>query len=1404
MGEKRRYKKILENLKKISLLVICISIGFNWTYSEVFRVTRFDESDGLPDGPIYSIAQDSDGFIWIGTSTGLCRFDGYSFRRYKIPGISPRPIKTIVGICPVDNENLLIGTSKFGLVLLNREKEIFYPIKPIMLGNIEKVPLKISSIEKNRNGEFLIGTIRKGIYVYNPSRNTLCNLEYVLGRKLNPEGVRIGCVKVDGEGNYYIGAIGAGFIFIDRKTKKLFWFDREHGDFFERVFDIFLDEDGEVWLGTDKGLFKFDRTKKELKLFRLGLDTLNSEAWVISIKGEGNCLYLAVKQVGLLIFDRVKKKFYKPEYVFRDDVHSIPKRINKIFIDKNHNIWLAASDLYILNRPGAFRNVSLERVLGRTESLGVNALRVGRENGVIWIGTDIGVIRYNYITGESKYLDSSIEGRRYSGISSLLVDSQGRLWVGALNGLGYVPLSGGKIVDVLTPVWRAPGLRNLFIHDIAEDSAGNIWAVAMGNGLFRISSDLTHISKFDMREYGIDNYLSSIDIDSEGNLWLGTIKNGLVKFRRDKGVVERYNITTPLKLTGDHVTTVFIDSHGNVWAGICFGGINVISKDGKISYYTTENGLASNKIISIVSSGGVIWVSTKQGLSRIDPEMGDVVNFGYDDGVKYFLKRSKYSGFTKGGADVSKDGMLWFGGPSGLTYFMPDSVFNDSHESDLKVSLVEVIDKKGKKRSFVPCSDTLKFSYKDIYIKLDLTMLDFYDPFKCRYKYRVYGLGEEWINISGTRSITFSNISPGNHIIEILFSDHKGMWCRKAKTLLLNVAPPFYHTWYFRTILVISLILSIVVFIKMSIAAVRAQNLKLEKIVEDRTKELRRKQRELLHAHADLEKKVIERTRQLQELNKKLLKEIEERKLNETLLRESQNITHSLLNTISDSVVMIDTNGKIIALNEAMADCLGINEDDLLGRNVFEFEFFSFSPSFLKEIVKQKKKKVVERSFRVRYYQQYFYPIFDLKGNVTRLVIFSRDITDLKKAEEVLLKHKEALEKEVRRRTRELEKINRELRQEISRRKSVERELRESEEKFRYLIENANDIIWMTDTKGRFLLINKMFECVLGYGKKQVIGRVNIDFVKDIHKEVLKRNFATTLGGKTAECEIKVLTREGKELIFWMKMVPFRDNGKIVGVFGIGRDVTRIKESEKELRMAEARKRESLKEFTLKLAHELKNPLASIKSSAQIVRSISKEKKVSRISRHMDTITRNVDICNRAIKELYDFTHRPEYNFKVISIGSLVDKLNMELERVNELSSNIKARLKVETRDLEILGDEMRLIQAFQNLINNAVESIEGYGEIEIVVREKNGAVEFKFSDTGCGISRENINKIFLPFYSSKATGFGLGLAIVKDVVEMHGGELKVESIEGEGTTFSLIFPTPKGAKAWRKKKSLL
>lgn len=376
-----------------------------------------------------------------------------------------------------------------------------------------------------------------------------------------------------------------------------------------------------------------------------------------------------------------------------------------------------------------------------------------------------------------------------------------------------------------------------------------------------------------------------------------------------------------------------------------------------------------------------------------------------------------------------------------------------------------------------------------------------------------------------------------------------------------------------------------------------------------------------------------------------------------------------------------------------------------------------------------------------------------------------------------------------------------EIFRDLTERKRLWDKLREERDKAQQYLSIARVIIVTLNFEGRVTLINKMGCEVLGYKEEEIIGKNWFDFcipAKTRHK--VREVFLKLMTGDVKVVEYyenPISNRSGEERIIAWHNTTVRDkSGRIIGTLSSGEDITERKRTEAELLRSE--KLASVGQLAAGVAHEVNNPLAGILIYIKLLLKKYEQNKLQteQTEEQLKKIARETERCSRIIKNLLDFSRQTEVNLREVDINKVIEAtFSIVGHQIN--LKNIRLEKKLMRYLPLIQGDFDQIQQALMNIVLNAAQAMPDGGELVVTTsvanRAKIGdsikdAIRIDISDTGVGISQENMNKLFTPFFTTKETGkgVGLGLSVVHGIIERHYGKIEIESNPGTGTTFSI------------------
>jgi PAS domain S-box-containing protein len=480
-------------------------------------------------------------------------------------------------------------------------------------------------------------------------------------------------------------------------------------------------------------------------------------------------------------------------------------------------------------------------------------------------------------------------------------------------------------------------------------------------------------------------------------------------------------------------------------------------------------------------------------------------------------------------------------------------------------------------------------------------------------------------------------------------------------------------------------------------------------------------------------------------------------------LADEHSALRALIDLIPDIISIKDREGRNILVNRAKLAELGLSDfQDAIGKSAFDLFDHASAQSFKQDDdhvlqtgqpVINRREKVVEPDGTTRWHLTTKVPWRDREGNIVGLMSISRDITEQVQAE-IKLEEKHNL--------------------------------------LRTLVDHLPDGIYAKDAEARKILANpanyKRAGCKT---EAEVIGKTDYDFFPPGIADAFFADDQSVLkeGKPVINREEKAILQNGETRWLLTSKIPWRDaSGKIIGLVGIGRDITDRKNLEDQV--ASAQRMESLGRLATGVAHDLNNILAPILISIELLqKKLQDEEYLKMLAKAKVSAHRGADI----IKQMLWFSR-----------GIAGQRLPVQLEPLagdiaRFASENFDKSIRVEQQIAPglwtVVGDSAQLHQMLMSLCINARDAMPAGGTLTITARnavtDGNRLVVLEVKDTGCGIAPELLDRIFEPFFTTKEVGHGLGLSTAQSIVKSHGGFIKAESQPGHGSTFRVHLPAP-------------
>ena len=370
--------------------------------------------------------------------------------------------------------------------------------------------------------------------------------------------------------------------------------------------------------------------------------------------------------------------------------------------------------------------------------------------------------------------------------------------------------------------------------------------------------------------------------------------------------------------------------------------------------------------------------------------------------------------------------------------------------------------------------------------------------------------------------------------------------------------------------------------------------------------------------------------------------------------------------------------------------------------------------------------------------------------------------------------------------------------------------LREERDKAQKYLSVAGVIIVALNAEARVALINKRGCEVFGYKQEEIVGKNWFDFcLPQQGREEVRQVFRKLMAGEVKLAgyyENPIVVRGGQErIIAWHNTLLTDEAGNITGTLSSGEDITDRKRTEAELIRAE--KLASVGQLAAGVAHEVNNPLAGVLVYIKLLLKKYEANKLQteETREQLEKIAKETERCSRIIKNLLDFSRQTEVTLRPVDINKVVEAtLSIIGHQISLDNIRVEKNLCVPLPLIRLDFDQIE--QALMNIMLNAAQAMPDGGDLTITTslakRVRIGdsfrnAIRIDISDTGVGIAKENIDKLFTPFFTTKekGKGVGLGLSVVHGIIERHHGKIEIESDPGAGTTFSIYLGIVDGEK---------
>ena len=836
----------------LSLLFACLALAMPVACAAPdLRFVTLTDLDDL--SPPASMLQDHQGFIWMTSFSGLYRYDGYQSRHFKYqPNMTGSlPHDTVTCVFEDQRHRLWLGTLG-GLALFEAETNTFKTYFPLPEQGDADQNRQIRKMASDGGTGLWLAT-RQGLQHFDPETGLFRIYRHDPAQQDSLGRDNIDTLVLDRQGGLWLATWPGGLDYLPKGSSQFQHFQTTDKNLplAKNVRSLFIDSRQRLWMGTEAGIFVWQSgsnwsDKKSLPI----PENLEHARVHMFIEDSAGTVWAATVS-GLLRWDEAQQRFESYQHRLEDPTSLVGNHVWSMLLDSSGSFWVATTtgiSRVDLSMTG-FKHFNLKSLVtadGNTDKEFTAIASAGLDR--LWLGGRSKLLLVNTKSRQLiKNLSPEKDGLPDTVIYSLYQQSNGILWIGTRNGLIRF--------DVLQQRFKHIALGNDgsdYINKIVPGSDRTLW-LGTGGGLIEYDPAVGIVRKF-QHDPGdpqsiANNSVSTLLLDRSGKIWVsgGSISGGgLNVLDTASGQFQHYlsNPDDPESLPNNFVTSIQEDRQGTVWLA-SMGGLSrvKIAKNGSLSFnnYNSRNGLSVAHITAFnIDKTGRLWLHTSANLTRFDPVSSQFTEYHHTPGYSM--------DWVFGVSMLDSDGMLYFNSSTGLTVAHPEQV-NHNHMapsvaitdiSILNHSLAEGFKIDGVKLDgSVTEPKALSLPWFQSIFSLKFSALHYADPSRNRYRYKLEGFDQDWVETDSTiRIATYTNLNPGHYLFRVKASNNTGIWNETGVSLPITIIPPYWQTLWFRAIAFISLLSLLSFGYYWRIVQLKQNQVNLERQVTQRTQQL--------------------------------------------------------------------------------------------------------------------------------------------------------------------------------------------------------------------------------------------------------------------------------------------------------------------------------------------------------------------------------------------------------------------------------------------------------------------------------------------------------------------------------------------------------------------------------------
>lgn len=928
-------------------------LPLDYTPTLISNIKQLDVDDGLSSSYVFDMAEDSLGNIWIATQTGgLDCYDGASIINYQFQDGN----NAITNLIFDRNGHLWFQKQRNGLCRFDGHQFVYFPL----INEQSNYPFTSTQQDEAGNlwfnshitGSIHINIAEQTYHIINQKKGLLTN--NVHQTIITPDGRTLICTSKGVQEYQKNGELGPNLLDLPALKEV-------------QIIQTQIDQVGDYWLIGKGKLFHYNGdeivsyTYKPYHNFtKLFIDSYNN-------------IYLSINNRYLVTFKDGEFQQLANRAILKD------MQVISFFEDSFHNLWLGSYGQGILKLDHQlFSHYSnQEGILGaeepRPKMIGDSLIIIAADNTLNFYHE-----ASNCFQPQVKFKSSSVQ------IIDLFKDSKNTIWYGTRNS-GLIKEDG----ETITHFSQKKEKRSTYANYITEAPDGTIWHSNGFSGITKIVDDqLIHLNEND----GIlEDFYTYIFFDKKGQQWLGSYNNGLIKFENGTS----HFISLNFLQKPHQISSIIEDDAGNLWIGSNLGLL--LYHNNHVQLFTEKDGLPHNSILNVfIDKRQQLWVGTEKGIAKVffNPETQDIKfsSYGIEEGFRG-------NDCASNAVVEDKEGNIWWGTGKMLTKYNPNNDFIQHHNPRIQLTDIELffeqVDWKAihqtqdstniKLSSISPwhfLPNDLQLPHKQNHLSFDFIATDWAAPQKLKYQFRLKGLDENWSPLTKESKAVYANIPPGIYTFQAKAINDSNLQS-KTLTYSFKIHPPFWQTIWFRALVLLSFLASMITLIRWRTHALKKRQKELEEMVLLRTQEVEQSYNEVIKLNAEIfaQKQDIEQQQQQIQL---------------------------IINNVPAGIAYVDKEQRIIFANKTLIDWffqtdkhnfVNKHVSEVLHKELYQGEIDRIEQALEGTLITFERTINEGRTF----FRGTYIPNFDKFKQATGFFVLLENISELKHTQEQLL-----------------------------------------------------------------------------------------------------------------------------------------------------------------------------------------------------------------------------------------------------------------------------------------------------------------------------------------------------------------------------------------------------------------